>query len=219
LLSVAERFYSIQGESTRAGLPCLFIRLAGCNLRCSFCDSSYTWEEPGRQTPVREIVAWSDGYPGVMLELTGGEPLLQEEIYPLMETLLQRGRTVLVETNGCLPIHRVPEAAAVILDIKCPGSGMDSKNDWTNMDTLSARAASGSRDEVKFVLSSEEDFHWARGIVEQYGLHKTVPVLFSPVAASLAPQELATLILTHHLPVRLQLQLHKILWPELDRGV
>lgn len=218
-LNVSERFYSIQGESTRAGLPCLFIRLAGCNLRCTYCDSSYTWEETGNKTSLVEILAWTDDFPGTMIELTGGEPLLQEEIYPLMETLLSRGRTVLVETNGSIAIDRVPDAATVILDIKCPGSGMDSTNDWNNIEKLSIRANNGSRDEVKFVLSSEQDFLWAKDIVEKHRLDRIVTVLFSPIDQSFHPRELAELILHHNLPVRLQLQLHRILWPEHDRGV
>lgn len=218
-LDVAECFYSIQGESTRAGLPCLFIRLAGCNLRCKYCDSSYTWEEAGKQTSLAEILAWAGRYPGTMVELTGGEPLLQENIYPLMDALLQTGHPVLVETNGSLPVDRIPGAATIILDIKCPGSGMDSTNDRHNMEILSKRAADGSRDEVKFVLSSEQDFFWAKDIVRRYRLDGFTAVLFSPTNQSLAPRTLAELILHHHLPVRLQLQLHRIIWPERSRGV
>lgn len=218
-LDVSECFYSIQGESTRAGLPCLFVRLAGCNLRCRYCDSSYTWEDAGNRTSLDEILAWTDGKPGTMVELTGGEPLLQEAVYPLMETLLAKGRTVLVETNGSLPVDRIPAAATIILDIKCPGSGMDSTNDWDNIEILSRRSGLGSRDEVKFVLSSEHDFFWAKDIVAKHHLEKFTAVLFSPTDQSFAPQALARLILEHNLPVRLQLQLHRILWPEHDRGV
>lgn len=218
-LDVAECFYSIQGESTRAGLPCLFIRLAGCNLRCTYCDSSYTWEEAGKQTSLAAMLTWAGDYPGTMVELTGGEPLLQENIYPLMDALLQTGHPVLVETNGSLPVDRIPGAATIIMDIKCPGSGMDSTNDWHNMEILSKRAADGSRDEVKFVLSSEQDFFWAKDIVQKYRLDRFTAVLFSPTDQSLAPRTLAELILQHHLPVRLQLQLHRIIWPERSRGV
>lgn len=217
-LEVSERFYSIQGESTRAGLPCLFIRMAGCNLRCSYCDSSYTWEEQGQKTPLDEILQWVDGYPGVMVELTGGEPLLQEESYILTDALLSKGRTVLIETNGSLPIDRVSNGASVILDIKCPDSGMDSTNNWDNIELLADRAQKGCRDEVKFVLSSENDFLWARDIAEKYRLIDMIPVLFSANETKFRAKVLAGLILHHKLTVRLQIQLHRILWPELDRG-
>ena len=218
-LDVSERFYSIQGESTWAGLPCLFIRLSGCNLRCNYCDSSYTWEETGKTTSLGEILAWADEHPGTMVEFTGGEPLLQKEVYPLIDKLLGQGRTVLVETNGSFSIDQIPHAANIILDIKCPDSNMDSSMNWDNIDQLCKRANQGSHDEVKFVLSSEQDFIWAKKIVQKHELDKAVTVLFSPVEGSLEPQKLAELILQYNLPVRLQLQLHRILWPEHDRGV
>lgn len=218
-LDVSERFYSIQGESTWAGLPCLFIRLSGCNLRCNYCDSSYTWEETGKTTSFGEILSWVDEFPGTIVELTGGEPLLQKEVYPLMDKLLHKGRTVLVETNGSISIERVPILTTVILDIKCPDSGMGSSMNRDNVKLLFKRAAQGSRDEVKFVLSSEQDFNWAMEKVNQYGLEKAATVLFSPVEGSFEPRKLAELILHHNLLVRLQLQLHRILWPEQDRGV
>jgi len=218
ILDVSERFYSIQGESTRAGLPCLFIRLTGCNLRCSYCDSSYTWEEPGTATTVEALLAWADGYPEVMVEITGGEPLLQEGVYALMEKFLEKGRKVLLETNGSVSINRVPAGVAVILDIKCPGSGMDSSTDWKNIEILSARAEGGSRDEIKFVLTSRQDFFWAGDIVKRNRLDMIAPVLFSPVASTFPPRELAEEILRHQLPVRLQMQLHRLLWPERGRG-
>ena len=219
LLDVSERFYSLQGESTWAGLPCLFIRLSGCNLRCNYCDSSYTWEETGKTTSFGEILSWVDEFPGTIVELTGGEPLLQKEVYPLIDKLLDRGRTVLVETNGSINIDRIPQTASIILDIKCPDSNMDSSMNWDNIEQLFKRANLGSHDEVKFVLSSEQDFIWAKKIVQKHKLDKAVTVLFSPVEGSFEPQKLAELILQYNLPVRLQLQLHRILWPEHDRGV
>ena len=218
-LQVCEQFYSIQGESTWAGLPCLFIRLAGCNLRCSYCDSSYTWEEPGVKVSLNEIIAWVGNYPGIMVELTGGEPLLQDGAYLFMNALVEKKRTVLLETNGSILVDRVPPEVNIILDIKCPDSGMESTNNWENIQYLNSRSRQGCRDEVKFVLSSADDFFWARDIVEQYKLNETVTVLFSPNDKSLQPSELAELILQHKLPVRLQLQLHKTLWPDKDRGV
>ncbi len=218
-LRVTELFYSIQGESTRAGLPCLFIRLAGCNLRCTFCDARYTWEEEGHLMAAAEILAWVEQTPAVMVELTGGEPLLQEGVYPLMEALVEAGRTVLLETNGSLLLDRVPDPVTVIMDVKCPDSGMADRNLNDNLPFLRRRQRRGCRDEIKFVLSSEADFHWARRLVEQEDLTATVPVLFSPVRPLLAPTDLAGLLLASRLPVRMQLQLHTLLWPDRDRGV
>lgn len=218
-LAVAELFYSIQGESTRAGLPCAFIRLAGCNLRCRYCDSAYTWEEPGNRTAITEILRWLERYPGVLVELTGGEPLLQEDIYPLLDELLARGRSVLVESNGSLPIAQIPVQAAVILDLKCPDSGMAGRMDWDNIGLLAARKENGGRDEIKFVLSSEADYDWARETIGRYRLADTVSLLLSPVAGTIAPARLAELMLRDRLPARLQLQLHRIIWPDRERGV
>lgn len=218
-LHISELFYSIQGESTRAGLPCAFVRLCGCNLRCTYCDSSYTWDEEGRRMSVAEVSAWLEDFPGMMTEITGGEPLLQEAVYPLMDTLLAQGREVLLETGGSLSIAHVPSAVGVILDIKCPDSGMMEKNDWSNIDLLQQRNAAGRRDELKFVLSSEKDAAWAVQIVRQHRLTELLPVLFSPVIGRLSPARLAAIILQERLPVRLQLQLHTRIWPSLSRGV
>ncbi len=218
-LRVSELFYSIQGESTRAGLPCAFVRLCGCNLRCSYCDSQYTWEEQGRLMSVAEICAWLDQYPGLMTEITGGEPLLQEAVYLLMDALLAQDRELLLETGGSLSIAKVPVAVRVILDIKCPNSDMVEKNDWNNLALLKKRRAAGSRDEIKFVLSSLEDAAWAAQAVRQHELTDLLPVLFSPVIERLAPEQLAAFILQEQLPVRLQLQLHRQIWPSISRGV
>ena len=218
-LLVSELFYSIQGESVRAGLPCAFIRLSGCNLRCSYCDSRYTWDEPGREMNVEQLVAWLEEFPRVMVEITGGEPLLQETVYSLMEQLVGNGREVLLETSGSLSIERVPAEVGVILDLKCPGSGMENHNEWLNLEILKTRRETGSRDEIKFVLSSDRDFTWASRIVKKHRLTGLVPVLFSPVIHLLAPELLARLILEEQLPVRLQLQLHTQIWPDIKRGV
>ncbi len=218
-LQVSELFYSIQGESTRAGFPCAFIRLSGCNLRCSYCDSRYTWDEPGTGRTVAAILDWLEEFPGVMVEITGGEPLLQEAVYPLQEQLLARGREVLLETSGSIAIDRVPAAVRVILDIKCPGSGMTDEVQWGNLDLLRKRQETGSQDEIKFVLSSEEDFFWAVEKVRKHGMTDAVPVLFSPVINRLSADRLAALILDERLPVRLQLQLHGQIWPGVVRGV
>jgi len=166
-----------------------------------------------------QIHNWLDRFPDVMVELTGGEPLLQEGVYPFIDTLLDRGRKVLLETNGSLSIEKVPYEVSVILDIKCPGSGMDNKNNWKNIDLLRTRKNNNSRDEVKFVLSSEQDFYWARNITEKYKLASLIPVLFSPVEYLFAPVTLAELIMENRTPVKIQIQLHRILWPEAGRGV
>jgi 7-carboxy-7-deazaguanine synthase len=218
-LTVSELFYSIQGESTRAGLPCAFVRLSGCNLRCRYCDSHYTWEEPGRETTLTEILGWVEKYPEVPVELTGGEPLLQDGIYPLMRELAARGRTVLLETNGSLSIGRVPEAVTVILDLKCPDSGMENMIDWTNIGRLAQRRKNGCRDEIKFVLSSERDYAWAREVIAGYGLADLAALLLSPADKLMAPSRLAELMLADRSPARLQLQLHRIIWPARERGV
>ena len=218
-LRVSELFHSIQGESTHAGLPCVFVRLCGCNLRCTYCDSRYTWDEEGRLMRVAEICAELEPYPGCMAEITGGEPLLQETVYPLMDALLRQGREVLLETGGSLSIERVPAAVRVILDIKCPDSGMTAHNDWGNIALLQRRKAAGSRDEVKFVLCSEEDAAWAAKVVREHCLTELLPVLFSPVIDRLAPARLADFLLREQLPVRLQLQLHTQIWPGISRGV
>jgi len=218
ILNISELFYSIQGESSWAGYPCAFIRLAGCNLRCAYCDSSYTWKESGQAVHHERILDWLNHYPGVLVELTGGEPLLQENIYPLLDLLLDRGRKVLIETNGSLSIEKIPSQVSVVLDIKCPDSGMVDRTDWDNMALLAARKNNCSRDDVKFVVCSEKDFLWARNIIEKYGLAGIATILFSPVEYLFAPSSLAELIMEYRLPAKLQLQLHRILWPGKERG-
>lgn len=218
-LLISELFYSIQGESTQAGLPCLFIRLTGCNLRCHYCDARYTWEEPGTPMTIAAILAWVAQTPVVPVEITGGEPLLQDAVYPLMDGLLRDGRAVLLETNGSLSLDRVPDAVRIVMDIKCPESGMTEHNLPDNLRLLRARGERGCRDEIKFVLSSETDFHWARHLVRREQVIGMLPILFSPVQPLLPPAVLAHLLLEHRLTVRLQLQLHTLLWPGQTRSV
>ncbi len=218
-LQVSELFYSIQGESTRAGLPCAFIRLSGCNLRCAWCDSGYTWREPGRAMDIPAILAWLEAYPGAMVEITGGEPLLQEGVHELMARVLAARHDLLLETNGSLPLDRVPLEAGIIMDIKCPGSGMAEHNLAANIDLLARRSRRGGRDEIKFVIASEADFAWAAGLTRENNLTDICPVLFSPVRGRMDARHLAGLILDHQLRVRLQLQMHTLLWPESARGV
>jgi len=171
------------------------------------------------QLTVAEILNRLDEYPEVMVELTGGEPLLQGPVYPLMDRLLERGRTILLETNGSLSIDHVSPQVSVILDIKCPGSDMHDRMNWDNVPILKQRRKKGARDEIKFVLTSRQDFGWAAAIIEKHELSKVSPILFSPVSESLKPAVLADLILQYRLPVTMQLQLHKIIWPEQNRGV
>lgn len=217
-IKTSELFYSIQGESTYAGLPCVFIRLAGCNLRCLYCDARYSYEEAGRDLALSEIIAFADHYPGAMVEITGGEPLLQDNVIPLIKALLAAQRPVLLETNGSRDIAAVPAGTTVIMDVKCPGSGMSNSFKRENLATLRAG------DEIKFVLTSRQDYEWALAFINDHGLidgksrQSTHPLLFSPVPGQLSPPELADWILHDQLPVRLQLQLHKILWPGNDRG-
>lgn len=218
-LLISELFYSIQGESTRAGLPCLFVRLAGCNLRCTYCDAAYTWQEPGTIMRIAEICATVAKTPDVLVEITGGEPLAQAGVYPLMQALVASGRRVLLETNGSLLLRGVPDAVTIIMDIKCPGSGMAAANLQENLVLLRERRARQCSDEIKFVLSSCADFHWARAMILREQLVQIAPVLFSPVRPGLEPATLAQLLLDHRLNVRLQLQLHTLLWPEQTRGV
>lgn len=212
-LTVSEIFYSIQGESRHAGYPCLFIRLSGCNLRCSFCDARYTYEEPGRKMTVAAILAEVQQRPGVMVEVTGGEPLLQAGVYPLLAGLLADGRTVLLETNGSLDISRVPDGVVRIMDLKCPDSNMHQEMKLANLTHLRPH------DEIKFVLSSRHDYEWAKEMIHNHRLTQIAHLSCSPVTTSLPPAELAQWLMHDNLPCRLQLQLHTILWPGRNRGV
>ena len=213
MLTVNEIFYSIQGESTRAGRPCVFVRLTACDLRCSWCDTEYAFHE-GRKMSIDEVVAAVDRYACPLVEITGGEPLLQDDVYELMDRLLAGDRTVMLETGGHRPITRVPRAVVKIVDVKCPGSGEADKNDWANLDRLAPH------DEVKFVIADRADYEFARDTVARYQLpSRALAVLFSPVHGVLAPQALSEWILEDRLPVRLQLQLHKFIWAASARGV
>jgi len=211
-LKVNEIFKSIQGESWFAGLPCVFIRLTGCNLRCTYCDTAYAYEE-GNELPVEEILERVASYNCPMVEITGGEPLLQEETPKLAAALLQKARAVLVETNGTLDIDVLPKGIVRIMDVKCPDSGESGKMLWGNMDRLV------KTDEVKFVLQSRRDYEWAKAIVADYQLLRRCMVLFSPAFGVLEPRVLAGWILEDNLSVRLNLQLHKYIWRPEERGV
>ena len=168
---------------------------------------------------VEQVSVWLEDFPGALVEVTGGEPLLQEAVYPLLHKLTTSGREVLLETGGSLSIERVPAEVGIILDVKAPDSGMTEQNHWPNLALLEPRQQAGSRDEVKFVLCSPEDVAWALDIVRQHKLTELVPVLFSPVTDRLSPALLADLVLQEHLSIRLQLQLHTQIWPDVQRGV
>ena len=211
-LQLSEVFYSIQGESSFAGYPCLFFRLAGCNLRCSNCDAKYTYEDPASPTPLSTLLNEAARHPNALIEITGGEPLLQEGVYPLMEALLARDRAVLLETNGSLNIARVPKEVVKIIDLKCPDSGMAEKMDLANLTLLAPH------DEIKFVVSSRADYDWAVTMIREHRLAEKAKLILSPVLGRLAPALLAQWLLADALPARLQLQLHTLLWPEKKRG-
>lgn len=213
MLTVNEIFYSIQGESTRIGRPCVFVRLTACDLRCSWCDTPYAFHE-GAKRSLDEVIAEVERYDCPLVEITGGEPLLQDEVYPLMEQLLARGRTVMLETGGHRPITRVPRAVVKIVDVKCPASGEAGRNDWGNLDALAPH------DEVKFVIQDRADYEFARDVIGRYDLpSRSAAVLLSPVHGVLEPRLLSEWMLADHLPARLQLQLHKYIWPPDTRGV
>jgi 7-carboxy-7-deazaguanine synthase len=213
MLTVNEIFYSIQGESTLAGRPCVFVRLTACDLRCSWCDTAYAFYEGDKRT-VDDVVAEVERYDCPLVEITGGEPLLQEDVYPLMEALLARGRTVLLETGGHRAIDRVPRDVVRIVDVKCPASGEADRNDWTNLEALALH------DEVKFVIQDRADYEFAVDVVRRRNLAgRCAAILFSPVKGVLDPATLSEWMLADHVPARLQIQLHKLLWPEAVRGV
>jgi 7-carboxy-7-deazaguanine synthase len=213
VLTINEIFHSIQGESTHTGRPCVFVRLTACDLRCSWCDTPYAFTE-GSKMSIDAVVSRVEQYGCDLVEITGGEPLLQRDVYPLMRQLLGNGRTVMVETGGHHSIKDVPPEVIRIVDVKCPGSGESERNHWENLTLLT------TRDEVKFVLKDRTDYEFARDIVRRHDLaSRTAAVLFSPVHDVLAAKELAAWILEDRLPVRLQLQAHKFIWSPDTRGV
>ncbi len=211
-LKINEIFYSIQGESLYAGLPCIFIRLTGCNLRCSYCDTRYAYEE-GHFMSIKEIFDHLSQYHCNLVEITGGEPLCQNATPFLITQLIEKGYTVLIETNGSKDIGIVDSRCIKIIDIKCPGSGESRKNDLENLNRLSIS------DQLKFIITDKQDYEYAKKIIHSaWPVPYPVPVLFSAVDPLLDHAILAEWILADNLPVRLQVQLHKILWPNEDKG-
>ncbi len=213
MLTINEIFHSIQGESTFAGTPCVFVRLTACDLRCSWCDTPYAFHE-GRKVALDEVVSQVEAYQCPLVEITGGEPLLQEDVYPLMDRLLGAGHTVLLETGGHLDIGKVPAAVVKIVDVKCPGSGEADKQEWRNIDRLLPH------DQVKFVIQDEVDYRYACDVVSRYALTtRCAAVLFSPVHGVLDPKMLSAWVLRDRVPARVQLQVHKYIWGADVRGV
>jgi 7-carboxy-7-deazaguanine synthase len=212
MLTVTEIFASIQGETSYSGYPFAFVRLSGCNLRCGYCDTSYAYE-PGAEFPLEEVVSRVTAFGLRRACVTGGEPLLQAEAPALVSALLDRGQEVLVETNGTIPLSRLDPRAVKIMDVKCPGSGEHGRMLWENFRHLT------DRDEVKFVISSEEDYRYAREIAGRYRGEARWATLYSPATGFLAPEKLAGWMVRDGLDARLQLQIHKIVWGPDRRGV
>ena len=212
-LRVNEIFYSIHGEASYSGYPCIFIRLTGCNLRCSYCDTKYAYDE-GEYFSIEDILQNISSYACSLILVTGGEPLIQEETPVLIEQLLAKGMTVILETNGSIPLGNVDTRCIRVLDIKCPSSGEEQENIFENLNSLTGN------DEMKFVMACRDDYDYARTVLDR--LPRNFPVHhihFSPVSERLSPAKLATWILEDGLNVRLNIQLHKIIWPGEQRGV
>ena len=212
MLKVNEIYFSIQGESTKAGLPCVFIRLTYCNLRCTYCDTEYAFYE-GKEHSIVEILEEIKRYNCRLVEVTGGEPLFQKECYNLLKELTKEGFEVLLETGGSLSIKEVDNKVRIIMDLKCPSSGMVKKNLYDNIDYLK------SFDEIKFVIGSREDYEWTKEIMNKYNLEKKCEILFSVVFGELEPLTLVNWILEDKLNIRFQLQMHKFIWDPAAKGV
>mgnify|MGYP001432794668 CR=1 FL=1 len=212
MVKVNEIYFSVQGESTKAGLPCVFVRLTYCNLRCSYCDTEYAFFE-GKDFSTEEIIAEVKKYNCKLVEITGGEPLVQAECSELMTELCNEGFEVLLETSGSLPVKNLDSRIKIIMDLKCPSSGMLKKNNYENISFLKPT------DEVKFVIGSDEDYNWAKNLIAEYKLDEKCIILFSCVFGRLEPVTLVDWILKDNLNVRFQLQMHKFIWDPAAKGV
>ncbi len=213
MLTINEIYHSIQGESTWAGCPCVFVRLTFCNLRCNYCDTEYAFYEGKKQT-LSEILAQVAAFKCPLVEITGGEPLLQKNVLPLMSALADAGHTVLLETSGAHDIASVDPRVHRIMDLKTPGSGECERNLFSNIAHLTRR------DEVKFVIGSREDYEWSRAQVREHKLaERCRAVLFSPIFGRIDPRQIVDWMLADNLPVRFQLQMHKFIWTPTQRGV
>ena len=211
MLRITEIFHSIQGESTHAGRPSVFVRLTGCNLRCRWCDSEYTFTG-GEKMTLEDVVAKVKSYGCDLVEITGGEPLAQSEAFDLIRCLADEKLEVLIETSGSIDITSVDPRAKLILDVKCPGSGEVEKNRWSNIDNLRAH------DEIKFVIADRADYDWAKGVIREKRLDRWT-ILFSPVWGEMDMKALAEWMLADRVPARFQTQLHKHIWGSEARGV
>ena len=211
-LKINEIYYSVQGESTHSGCPCIFIRLTYCNLRCSYCDTEYAFYD-GKDMEIAHIISEIKRWDCNLVEVTGGEPLFQDECIDLLNELVNSNYEVMLETGGSLSISDVPKKVVKIVDFKCPSSGMVKKNLWSIVDDLQAH------DEVKFVIGNREDFDWAKDRITEYSLDKICTLLFSPTFGEIDPQQIVEWILAENLPVRMQLQMHKMIWSPEEKGV
>ena len=211
-LKINEIYYSVQGESTHAGRPCIFIRLTYCNLRCSYCDTEYAFYD-GKDMEITYIMSEIKRWDCNLVEVTGGEPLFQDECIDLLNELVNSNYEVMLETGGSLSISDVPKKVVKIVDFKCPSSGMVKKNLWSIVDDLQAH------DEVKFVIGNREDFDWAKDKITEYSLDKICTLLFSPTFGKIDPQLIVEWILADNLPVRMQMQMHKMIWNPEEKGI
>jgi len=211
-LKINEIYYSVQGESTHTGRPCIFIRLTYCNLRCSYCDTEYAFYE-GKDMEIAQIISEIQQWECNLVEVTGGEPLFQEECIDLLHELINSNYEVMLETGGSLSISEVPKKVIKIVDFKCPSSKMEKKNLWSIVDDLQ------DHDEVKFVIGNREDFDWAKDKITEYSLDKICTLLFSPTFGKIDPQLIVEWILADNLPVRMQMQMHKMIWSPEEKGV
>ena len=211
-LKINEIYYSVQGESTHSGCPCIFIRLTYCNLRCSYCDTEYAFYD-GKDMEITDIMSEIKQWDCNLVEVTGGEPLFQDKCIDLLNELVNSNYEVMLETGGSLSISNVPKKVIKIVDFKCPSSGMVKKNLWSIVDDLQAH------DEVKFVIGNREDFDWAKDRITEYSLDKICTLLFSPTFGEIDPQQIVEWILAENLPVRMQLQMHKMIWSPEEKGV
>jgi len=211
-LKINEIYYSIQGESSYSGLPCVFIRLTYCNLRCSYCDTEYAFYE-GKDISIKQIIRKVNSYKCNLVEITGGEPLLQKNCIELINELEKNNKKVLIETGGSLPIKNISKNTHIILDLKCPSSNMESKNLWDNLDYIK------KTDEIKFVIGNKTDYDWVKKIIAKHNLEKKCLLLISPVHDKIDKEKIINWILKDNLKIRFQIQLHKEIWDKDKKGV
>ncbi|MBR73416.1 MAG: 7-carboxy-7-deazaguanine synthase [Dehalococcoidaceae bacterium] len=211
-IKVNEIYKSVQGESTYSGLPCTFIRLTFCNLRCSYCDTEYAFYE-GTDMRIPEIIKKVNNLKCNLVEVTGGEPLVQDGCIDLLKALISNGNKILIETGGALSIEKIPKEVVIILDIKCPSSNMSDKNLWSNIDLIKPS------DEIKFVIGDKKDYNWSKKIIKKYNLTDKCTILFSPVYNKIEPKTMVEWIMKDNLNVRFQTQLHKSIWNHNTKGV